>query len=183
MLRHPPLAAYPSPCYSGTAYEFSASATDPYGYSLTYTINWGDGSTPTVTSYPYGIWHTWSTEGEKWITVTAQSQNGVSSSSYYNVYVYTPGVTYHSLTTNAINNYGQPGNVPLYIDGEYVGTTGYTYSVTEGNHQIGVASPIYDGHYHVFYCYYYDGNYNYNNPMTLSVTKDKTITACYYTYW
>ena len=62
------------------------------------------------------------------------------------------------------------------------GTTGYTYTVTKGNHQIGVESPLYGGGYHVFYCYYYDGIYNYSNPMTLSVTEDKTVTACYYTY-
>ena len=82
----------------------------------------------------------------------------------------------------AINQYSEPGYVPLYIDSEYVGTTGYTYTVFEGNHLIGVESPLYGGGYHVFACYYYDGGYNYDNPMTLSVTEDKTVYACYYTY-
>jgi hypothetical protein len=83
----------------------------------------------------------------------------------------------------AIDNYGQPGYVPLYIDNEYVGYTGETYTVYEGNHQIGVQSPIFDGHYHVFTCFYIEGDYDYDNPMTLSVTEDKTVYACYYTYW
>jgi hypothetical protein len=83
----------------------------------------------------------------------------------------------------AQNQYGYSGHVPLYIDGQYVGTTGYTYTVTSGNHQIYVASPLYDGHYHVFQYYYYDGIYNYNNPMTLSVTSAKTVTAYYHSYY
>ena len=32
----------------------------------------------------------------------------------------------------AINQYSQPGYVPLYIDDEYVGLTGETYTVFEG---------------------------------------------------
>jgi hypothetical protein len=89
----------------------------------------------------------------------------------------------HQLTVPAYNQYGY-GTVPLYIDDQYVGTTGYTYTVTEGNHQIYVASPLYYGlSCHVFQCYYYDGNYDYNNPTTVSVTSDKTITAYYYSYY
>ena len=94
-----------------------------------------------------------------------------------------PPPTTYSLTVYAYNQYGQPGAVPLYIDGQYVGTTGYSYTVTSGNHQIYVESPLYSGAYHVFYCYYYDSNYNYDNPMTLSVTSDKTVTAYYYSYY
>jgi hypothetical protein len=87
------------------------------------------------------------------------------------------------LTVLAQNQYGQPGYVPLYIDGQYVGTTGYTYTVTPENHQIYVASPLYGGGYHVFQYYYYDGNYDDDNPTTLSVTSDKTVTAYYYSYY
>jgi hypothetical protein len=91
----------------------------------------------------------------------------------------------HSLTVLAYNQYGQPGSVPLYIDDVYVGTTGYAYTVTAGDHQIYVESPLTDGYtyYHEFQYYYYDGNYNYDNPMTLSVTEDKTVTAYYYSYY
>jgi hypothetical protein len=89
----------------------------------------------------------------------------------------------HQLTMLAINQYNQPGNVPLYIDGKYVGTTGYTYTVTEGDHTIGVASPVYGGgHWSYFVAYYYDGDYDQNNPTTLSVTQSKTVYACYWTY-
>ena len=86
------------------------------------------------------------------------------------------------LTVLAYNQYGQPGNVPLYIDGNYVGTTGYAYAVTRGVHQIRVESPLYDGGYHIFDHYYYDGTTNYNNPMSLGITSDKTVTAYYYSY-
>jgi hypothetical protein len=90
---------------------------------------------------------------------------------------------FHQITVLAVNQYGQPGYVPLSIDGQYVGTTGYTYTVTEGDHQIGVPGVIYyAGHLSVFACYYYDGDYDYDNPMTLSVTEDKTVYAGYWTY-
>jgi hypothetical protein len=66
-----------------------------------------------------------------------------------------------------------------------VGTTPYTCQLTPGNYQICVEDPITDGftYYHVFQYYYYDGTYNYNNPMTLSVTSDKTVTAYYYSWY
>ncbi|MBX5320550.1 MAG: PEGA domain-containing protein [Candidatus Bathyarchaeota archaeon] len=70
----------------------------------------------------------------------------------------------YSLTVLAYNQYGYSGYVPLYIDGQYVGTTGYTYTVTAGDHQIYVESPLYEGCLiHVFQCYYYDGNCDYNH--------------------
>ena len=88
------------------------------------------------------------------------------------------------LTVLAIDNYGQPGNVPLYIDSQYVGTTGYSYEVSAGNHTIAVASPIYSGgQIHVWVAYYYDGNYYYDNPITVDVAEDKTVYALYWTYW
>jgi hypothetical protein len=88
------------------------------------------------------------------------------------------------LTVLAYNQYGS-GYVPLFIDDVYVGTTGYTYTVTAGNHEIYVASPLTDyyTYYHEFQYYYYDGTYNYNNPMTLSVTQTKQVTAYYYSYY
>jgi len=84
----------------------------------------------------------------------------------------------------AINNYGQLGIVPLYIDDHYVGTTGDIYTVTEGEHEIYVLSPLNHGggSYSVFACYYIEGDWDYDNPMTLTVTEDKTIYACYWTY-
>ena len=88
------------------------------------------------------------------------------------------------LTVLAIDNYGQPGNVPLYIDSQYIGTTGYSYDVSAENHTIAVASPIYSGgQLHVWVAYYYDGNYYYDNPITVDVAEDKTVYALYWTYW
>jgi len=66
--------------------------------------------------------------------------------------------------------------VPVWIDNVYVGTTPYSGYVTPGSHQIKVPSNLY---VHVFKYYYYDGIYNYSNPMTLSITSDKTVTAYY----
>ncbi len=85
------------------------------------------------------------------------------------------------LTVNVLNQYSETGYVPLYIDDQYVGTTGYTYPVTAGNHKIYVESPFFGGSaYHFFQHYYYDSTYNYDNPMTIPINQDKTITAYYY---
>jgi len=81
----------------------------------------------------------------------------------------------------AENNYGYSGYVPLYIDSQYVGTTGYAYAVYSGNHQVYVESPLYEGYYvHTFAAYYYNSNYYYDNPITISVTSDNTLTAYYW---
>jgi len=85
------------------------------------------------------------------------------------------------LTVNVLNQYSETGYIPLYIDDQYVGTTGYTYPVTAGNHKIYVESPFFGGSaYHFFQHYYYDSTYNYDNPMTIPINQDKTVTAYYY---
>jgi hypothetical protein len=180
-----PSVGGPTSGVANTLYQFSAVSTDLNSHNIRYTFDWDDGSSPTVTNwYSSGATvyasHSWSSGRQYNVKVSAECSNGGQSGE--TAHAIDIGAV-HQLQVLAIDNYGQPGYVPLYIDNQYVGTTGYTYTVTEGNHQIGVASPIYDGHYHVFYCYYDNGNYNYNNPMTLSVTQDKTVTACYYTYW
>jgi hypothetical protein len=181
-----PFVSGPTSGDANIVYQFSAVSTDLYGHNIRYTFDWDDESQDTVTGwYSSGVTayanHSWSSGGQYNVRVKAECSNGGESD--WTSHIIDIGEV-HQLTVLAINNYGQPGYVPLYIDGEYVGTTGYTYSVGEGNHTIGVPSPIYGGGLtHVFACYYYDGGYNYDNPMTLSVTEDKTVTACYYTYY
>ena len=69
--------------------------------------------------------------------------------------------------------------VPLWIDDEYVGTTPYSCYVSGGSsHKIEVPDNLY---VHIFDHYYY-GSYNYNNPITLQITSDKTVNAYYYSY-
>jgi hypothetical protein len=176
----PEFADIDAPC------EFSGFATNPYAHDVQYRFDWDDGSNYNETGwYSDGevasVTHSWSSAGPYDVRIQARcpSSGWSNWSSPYTIYV---GETYQ-LTMLAIDNYGQPGYVPLYIDNEYVGYTGETYTVYEGNHQIGVQSPIFDGHWHEFACYYIEGDYDYDNPMTLSVTEDKTVYACYYTYW
>jgi len=83
----------------------------------------------------------------------------------------------------AYNQYGYPGYVPLYIDGNYVGTTGSAYTALLGIRQIYVESPLYDGYYHHVFDHYMCGGYPCSvNPMTILLTGDATITAYYHTY-
>jgi hypothetical protein len=182
-----PSVSGPSSGDIGISYTFSASSTDPYGQDIRYTFDWGDGS-QTVTGYysPGAIAyasHSWISAGVYSVTARAQCRNSARWSSWSSPTTINIGNQLARLTVYAYNQYGYPYYVPLYIDSNYVGTTGYTYYVTKENHQIYVPS-FFDGYcYHEFQYYYYDGNYNYNNPMTLSVTSDKTVTAYYYMYY
>jgi len=180
-----PYISGPTSGDAGVSYQFSAYSVDSHGHDIRYVFDWDDDSQDTWTNYssngePVYVNHTWTSEGIYDVTVKAQCDEGTWSSwsSPYTIYI----GEFRMLEMLAVNQYGQWGYVPLYIDDEYVGTTGYTYIVTEGNHKIEVESPVYDGRYHVFVCYYYDGGYDYDNPTTLSVTEDKTVIACYYSY-
>jgi len=124
--------------------------------------------------------HTWNSAGDYYVKVTAHSNQGPSSWSSSLIHV---GEQYQ-LTALAVDQYNQQGCVPFGIDGYYVGPTGYAYTVTEGNHLISVPNFFSDGYiYGQFQYYSYDGYYNYNNPITISVTEDKTVTAHYAVYY
>src|SRR3972149_1785403 len=120
----PSLNGVPNPGLMNTEYQFSASATDPYGYQLWYTFNWGDGSNPTVTNYPINVPHTWTQAGAYTITVTAQSQNGISSRpSYATITINNPNPVYHDLTVYAYDVWVWNELHPtVYIDGVPRGT-------------------------------------------------------------
>jgi hypothetical protein len=184
----PPTPSGPTSGYTGVSYTYSTSTTDPEGDSVRYQFDWGDGSTTTTDWHPSGTQvsasHSWSSPGTYYVRVRAQdSLNAWGGWSYPCIVNIAPTQTC-SLTVLAYNQYGYSGYVPLYIDGQYVGTTGYTYTVTAGTHTIYVESPIYDYPWiHAFQYYYYEGNYDYNNPTTLTVTADKTVTAYYYSYY
>ena len=168
-------------------YQFSARSIDSQGHDIQYTFDWGDNSQDvTEEFYDNGetayMSHSWSSPGTYYVTVKAQCSQGTWSS-WSTSYAIDIGEI-HQLTMLAINQYNEPGAVPLYIDGDYVGTTGYTYQVTEGYHTIGVASPLYSGGgEHVFACFYYDSIYNGSNPAAIPVTEDKTVYACYWSYY
>jgi hypothetical protein len=171
-----------------TSYEFAASSMDPYGHSIRYTFDWGDNSPQNVTGwYSSGavatMSHSWSSEDVFSVTVRAQCDNGAWSSwsSPYNVEI----GDLPELTVYAYDQYENPLEAPLYIDDEYVGTTGYSYPVLNGDHWIEVADPfVIDPPYAATFDYYYfDGDYNYDNPADLSLTSDKTVIAYYYGWY
>jgi hypothetical protein len=166
-----------------TSYEFSASSIDPSGHDVRYTFDWDDGSPQNVTGwYSSGdvatMSHSWSSADVFSVTVKAQCNNSLWSSwsSPHNIEI----GELPELTVYAYDQYEEPLEVPLYIDGEYVGTTGYSYSVSADYHGIEVEDLIVDPPYAIWFdCYYYDGDYDYENPTTLLITSDKTIIVYY----
>jgi hypothetical protein len=75
------------------------------------------------------------------------------------------------------------GSILVSIDGRSI-YIGITYRVTLGSHQICAPGYIYYGGWWVdlFQSYYYNGAYDYNNPTTITITSDMTVTAYYYAY-
>jgi hypothetical protein len=57
-------------------------------------------------------------------------------------------------------------------------TVFFLENLSTGQHTLEVSTQV---GYHIFYAWYYDGDYHYNNPTTISVYADKTVTA-YYIY-
>jgi hypothetical protein len=180
-----PSVSGPTSGYTNTAYQFSASATDPYDYQLWYTFNWGDGSDPTVTNYPIDVSHTWTSAGPYTITVTAQSQNGVSSSpSYYDVNIANPDPVYHYLTVEAYSEWYCPLHPAVYVDSNYVGTAPVTISVLEGWHDVQVDyctwNELFGCDTYFDYLSYDDGYTGYGWGSPVPVYHDQYATAWYY---
>jgi len=115
----------------------------------------------------------WLLDGEYYSDSTTVSVTMNSDQTLYAVFV--PKESY-TLTVLCYDQYNNPGSVALYIDGYYVGTTMDDYLVTEGQHTLEVPTQV---GYHIFYAWYYDDSYHYNNPTTVSVYANKTVTACY----
>jgi Divergent InlB B-repeat domain/PEGA domain len=62
----------------------------------------------------------------------------------------------------------------VYIDNQYRGTTGHTFTVSSGSHSVRVDSST--------HCFHnFTGYSEFQNPITVSVTQSKTVTANYYT--
>ncbi|MEM2099199.1 MAG: hypothetical protein QXU99_05610 [Candidatus Bathyarchaeia archaeon] len=188
----PPPDAPGTPTISGptmgnpsTSYQFSAFAGDPYAHAVQYRFDWGDG-TPYTTTYPRPdgtpgtASHSWSSGGVYGVRVQARCANsdwgGWSSLHYINI-----GNQQYQLTMLAENQYQYQGYVPLYIDGDYVGTTGYTYTLAGGYHQIYVPNEVSE----LPYAYHYFQGYSFSgsNPATLPLLSNRTETAYYYSYY
>jgi hypothetical protein len=174
-----PVVAGPDEGYASVPYEFSACSIDPSGHDVRYTFNWGDGSENVTGWYDSGevvtMSHSWSSEDVYYVKVKAQCDQGLWSS-WSSLHPIAIG-DFPILTVDACSIQHGTLWVPLWIDDEYVGYTPYSCYVSGGSsHKIEVLDDLY---FHVFQCY----NYGYDNPLTLSITSDTTVTAYYYSYY
>jgi hypothetical protein len=132
-----------------TNYTFTTSATDSYGHDIRYIFDWGDGSNTTTSYHPSGEKvseaHSWTSDGEKVVTVTAQCENGEYGSgiSYNTITI----ASYHLLTVYAFDAYlgeGYPLYPEVYIDGNPVGTAPVTVNLTATEHTMTADFTTYD---------------------------------------
>ena len=69
---------------TGTSYDYTFTSSDPNNDNVSYYIKWGDGSTPTWTTYqtsgtPYTKNHTWSSQGTYTIEAKSKDTYGAES--------------------------------------------------------------------------------------------------------
>jgi hypothetical protein len=143
----PPSVSGPTAGDSYTEYWFNAPSTDPMGHSLTYTFDWGDGSSPTITSDPYDVPHTWYSSGVYPISVTAQSDTGVCSSPTY----YYIGIDQEP--TLEVGTFDQIGNglaANILVDNNWIGCGYGSTPVSIGWHYIEVDSWVWDDYYSTY---------------------------------
>ncbi|MBN1358183.1 hypothetical protein JW988_05385 [Candidatus Bathyarchaeota archaeon] len=148
--------------------------------SGTHRYTYGHNAVVVATAYDHYDFYEWKLDGNhysyNYITSIVVNDNH-NLQAFFNYDP--PPPPEHDLTVLCYDQYNNPGYVSLYIDTQYVGLTMDTYSVTEGQRVLEVPSQVGN---HYFYAWYYDGNYHYNNPTTVSVYSDKTVTACYLYY-
>jgi len=169
------------------SYEFGAQSFDSHGHDIRYTFDWDDGSQNVTDWCSNGdianMSHTWSTDDVFSVRVKAQCSNGVWSSWSipHNVIIGDPP----ELTVYAYDQYENPLEAPLYIDGNYVGTTGYSYTVSSGDHWITVEDTfvIEPPYAATFDYYYYAGDYYYDIWLDVSLASDKTVIVYYYGWY
>jgi hypothetical protein len=162
----------PYPGVTNQQYQFSASATDPCGYSLTYEYNYGDGSGWTTATT-----HTYTSPNVYTVTARAHSSTGLTRESTTSVTI-----------GNMLSVYASVGGwIELYpnvqIDGNTVGTAPISVPVTSGSHTVTVDDPTPDtlvpGYYDSFSCFI-DNDYNYyHNGQSIPITSPKILTAYY----
>jgi hypothetical protein len=178
---------------SGDTYEtlnFTASSVDTLNHQVRYFIDWDDDSQTQTDWYNSGSTiypsHSWNSSGQKTITITAESDQGVwSSSSYYLVNIGPP--VYHWLTVNGYFPYFQAELHPnVWIDDNWVGTAPVTVQVTSYYHTVRVDNyiPLLPGLSAMFYCMI-DSNNNvyYTYSTSILVNTDTTVTAYYNYVW
>jgi hypothetical protein len=77
------------------------------------------------------------------------------------------------LTVNAYDTYNNPVSANVYIDNEFMGTTGNGFSLAPGSHSVSVQTNSYVFHN-------FAGYSEFQNPIQVSVSSATTVTANYY---
>ncbi|HIH44945.1 MAG TPA: PEGA domain-containing protein [Candidatus Methanoperedenaceae archaeon] len=117
-----------------TSYSYSATSTDPDGDSITYTFDWGDGTsgiTGSVSSGSKGTTSkTWSSPGTYQVKAKAADSMGASSG-------WSPSLTVTiSMPAGISVTSSQPGT-EVYVDGILKGTApNFVSDVTAGTHAV-----------------------------------------------
>jgi hypothetical protein len=176
-----PSVGGPTTGYVNTQYQFNASSVASCGNNVRYTFYWGDNTQTTTGWYSSGqiatATHSWSSENVYQVSVRAECADGVLSG-YSTAHTMNIG-NFPLLTVRAYRtSTGQElYGVPVWLDNNYVGTTPYSTYVTPASHQIYVPTNLY---FTSFRYFYYNGGYNSSDPVSVSITSDKTVIAWYY---
>lgn len=183
----------PTSGLQNTNYTFTTSAADSYGHTIRYIFDWDDGTYTTTGYYANGekvsASHSWSSAGDKVVTVTAQCDTGTYGSgvSYNTISI----VSHYWLTVSAHDAYvtNCPIDTNIWIDGDWVDTTSVSVYLPTGEHTVTVDNgPIYDeawggdAYFVGFSGDYYEMSYT---PPTayVYIDGDSAVDAIYFPYY
>lgn len=127
---------------TGTSYTYSATSTDPDGDSITYTFDWGDGTTGTTGSVSSGsagsASKSWSSPGTYQVRAKATDSLGGTSG-------WSPALAVTIGMPTGITVTSSESGTEVYVDGVLKGTAPYFVTgVTTGTHTVVCKKPGYE---------------------------------------
>jgi hypothetical protein len=162
------------------SYNFNAAAADSQSHQIHYYFDWGDGTGQWVPQSGYvdsgenvQASHSWTTTGEKTITVTAQCENGEwnTGPAYYGVHV----GNWYWLNVEAVDDYYYDlVNTPIYVNDYYIGTYSASVFLPEDWYEVYVEPEAY---WENGLCYCYD------TPFWTYLDGPQSQTLTYVTGW
>jgi hypothetical protein len=136
-------------------------------------FGWETCESDTLSDYDYSTWPF------RWVAIVSINYFGGDMSCCMGID--SIGTDAQQSTTHTLTVDHPPGFTPqTYIDNEYVGDGDVQVTAPVTDHSITVENPYYYGYNNWWFGgFYFDNDYHYDNPSTIYLSTDKTVTVLY----